>query len=158
MKFNSVLVFLAGLVAILGLAVFSPIGAQERIVETVSVKAWVLPIFAVNTKGEPVLDLTKSDIELFANNQKIENFSFFKKTFFVKEKHKQQQQKPVIERKKIIFLLFDTALSRVEATMRSKSIAINIVKNSEKNSQFIVMQIESIKGLRYLGGPTKNKG
>lgn len=47
------------------LLLMSPVFSQQKkIVEEVSVDWWVVPIFAVDKSGQPVLDLKESDIEL----------------------------------------------------------------------------------------------
>jgi hypothetical protein len=126
-------------------------------VETVDVKAWVLPIFAVNHKGAPVLNLQKQDLNLFVNNEMIKSFNFFKRTFFTGQEKVPGGPVPIPSKRKMIVLLFDVALTRPESILRSKAIAEKIVSSSEKESRFIIMTIEALKGLTYIAGPLSDK-
>ena len=54
---------------------------QKKYTETIKVEAWTIPIFAVDLDGLPVLNLKASDLNLFVNNKRIDNFSFFKKNY-----------------------------------------------------------------------------
>ena len=130
---------------------------QDKIVERVHVEEWIVPVYAVDSNGKSVPDLTKSDIELFVNDKKITDFSFLKRNFFSDKKAGLPDRKRAGEDEKTIVLVFDVALSKSSAIMRAKSIAEKLVRNAGLNTRFIVFKIESFQGLSYLGGPTKNK-
>jgi VWFA-related protein len=145
--------------------IFPLFSQQERIVEKVDVEWWVIPLFAVDNSGQSITDLKESDIELQVNKQKIENFVLLKKSFSISGQEApqpgQQQQpiktKPVPERQKNVFLLFDTALSTKESTQKAAAIARKIVEDAEKNTRFFIMVIEPFTGLVYVGGDTNDK-
>lgn len=138
-----------------------PIFSQEEDVkENVSVEWWVMPLFSVDKKGKPVVDLKPEDIRLWVNQREISGFSFFKRSFTAQEKKIQEVQEkalPPIEKKRTIFLLFDTALTGKKSVSNSKTIAKEIVRTTGNEHEFIVMTISPAKGLRYLGGPVNNK-
>ncbi len=149
------------------LLLLSPIYPQqekkENIVEEVTVEWWVVPLFAVDQSGQSILDLKKTDIELTVNTKPVQDFILLKKVFSVSEAptgtegEKTPGTPPTYERKKNIFLLFDTALSTKASTEASKAIAQKIIRQAEKNSRFFVMTIEPFGGLMYVGGQTSDK-
>ena len=149
--------YIVAVVVLMALFCCDYIFTQDKIVERVHVEEWIVPVYAVDSKGNSVPDLTKSDIELFVNDKKIIDFSFLKRDFFSDKKAGLPDRKRAGENEKIIVLVFDVALSKSFAIMRAKSIAEKLVKNAGLNTRFIVFKIESFQGLAYLGGPTKNK-
>lgn len=135
---------------------------QKKIVEEVSVDWWVVPIFAVDRSGQPVLDLKESDLDLEVDNKKVESFVLVKKSFTVSEQPAQAgkakaDMPPVPVRKKNVFLLFDTALSTTASTEAAKVIAQNMINHAEPDTRFFIMTIEPFGGLTYAGGETSNK-
>ncbi|MGD2091460.1 MAG: hypothetical protein PVH61_35130 [Candidatus Aminicenantes bacterium] len=146
------------------LLIFPLFSQQEKIVEKVDVEWWGIPLFAVDHSGQSITDLKETDIELQVNKQKIENFVLLKKSFSVSEPEAlqpgQQQPiktKPVPERQKNVFLLFDTALSTKESTQKAASIARKIVEDAGKNTRFFILVVEPFTGLVYVGGDTNDK-
>jgi hypothetical protein len=148
---------------ILLLLILSPVFSQQKeIVEEISVDWWVVPIFAVDQSGQPVMDLEESDIELKVDHQKIKSFVLVKESFTVSEQPMKDEKEragvvPILVRKKNIFLLFDTALSTVGSTKVAKVIAQRIVKQAEPGTRFFIMTIEPFAGLTYAGGQTSDK-
>jgi hypothetical protein len=135
---------------------------QKKIVEEVSVDWWVVPIFAVDKSGQPVLDLKESDIDLKVDNKKIESFALVKRSFTVSEQPTEDEKEradipPAPERKKNVFLLFDTALSTTASTKAAKVIAQRIINQAEQDTRFFIMTIEPFAGLTYAGGETSDK-
>ena len=81
--------------------VLLPLLSQEKVTEKVTIDWWVLPLFAVDKGGDSVLDLTGSDIDLRVNNQKVTDFTLYKRAFSVdavtaraEEKEPQAQETP----------------------------------------------------------------
>ena len=139
---------------------FIPLITQEKIEEKVEVKWWVLPLFAVDSKGNPIADLKKEDIILKVNNRKVKDFHFYRRSFSIneqKDRVKPEPKRPVITRSKMVFFLFDTAFSSNNNYEKSKIIARNIINNSEKNTSFSIFTILPSTGLIYQGGPTSAK-
>jgi hypothetical protein len=135
---------------------------QKRIVEEVSVDWWVVPIFAVDKSGQPVLDLKESDLDLEVDNKKIESFVLVKRSFTVSEQPAEAGKEkagipPAPERKKNVFFLFDTALSTTESTEAAKVIARGMINRAEPDTRFFIMTIEPFGGLTYAGGETSDK-
>jgi hypothetical protein len=141
--------------------VSSPTLAQERIRESVEVKWWVIPLFVVDSSGNSVMDLQEGDIKLLLDDKVVSEFVLFRKTFSVtgdKDQAKAERKDPLKDKEKMIFFLFDTALTSKDSIARSRKIAMNIVENSDKNNRFVIMSITPNSGLVYSGGPTNDKG
>ncbi|MFC2145963.1 hypothetical protein ACFLRT_01230 [Acidobacteriota bacterium] len=138
---------------------FSQEKSQHKpIVEDVQVNWWQVPIFVLDKDGNPIIDLKETDIEVWLNNRRIDDFSLYKRAFTAyKEPGSVTGPLPGEQKKNTIFLLFDVAMSAETCTEQSKAIARQIVSNSEPGIQFIVFTIEPFKGLKYIYGPGHNK-
>jgi len=128
-------------------------------VEKVNVNWWVVPLFTVYKDNSPVLDLRKDDIKLFINDRQISDFIIYKRPFYSEgESVKKIAKKKFPERDKIIILLFDTVYSNLKNLEKCKSIAREIVKKSDKNSKFVILKVDLFSGLKYVFGPSNDKG
>jgi hypothetical protein len=131
---------------------------HKPIVEDVEVNWWQVPIFVLDKDGNPIIDLKETDIEVWLNNRRIDDFTLYKRAFTAyKETGSVTGQPPGVKKKNTIFLLFDVAMSAETCTEQSKAIARQIVSNSGPGVQFIVFTIEPFKGLKYIWGPGYNK-
>ncbi|MCP4147080.1 MAG: hypothetical protein GY757_04955 [bacterium] len=150
------------LTIILLFVMLMPLWAQQGTTEEVTVDYWVLPLFAVDGSGNPVLDLEEADIQLYLNKKRITNFSLHKRLFDVSEKKeniKMQVKKSVPDsnKNKIVFLLFDNVVSSRNAISLSKTIAKELVLKANPDTRFVVMSIEPNIGMVCRAGPTNNK-
>ncbi|MCK5005161.1 MAG: hypothetical protein KAS21_08735 [Candidatus Aminicenantes bacterium] len=130
---------------------------QENIVEKVDVDWWVVPLFAVDKKGESVNHLTANDIELFVNKKKISNFILYKRPFNVSEEELKREKITVIKKEKVVFLIFDIAYTTKSNMDRSKEIAGDLIKKSDSSTKFVLMILDPFAGLQYKYGPTNKK-
>jgi hypothetical protein len=130
---------------------------HEKIVEEVSVSWWQVPVFAVDKNGNPVTDLQPGDIEVRLNRRQIPVFTLNKRSFSViKRKKEKEGEMPAakqlpIRKNKVLFFLFDQALSRETSIRRAKNIAKKIVSDAEENVRFFVLTIDAFAGLVYVG-------
>jgi len=145
------------LLFVIGLMIVLPLSPQEKVEEQVSVDWWVLPIFVLDKSGNSVLDLKDSDVDLRVNNQKVTGFMLYKRAFSVEQEVKEKESLPAVEKKKIVFLLFDTAFSTKGNFERSKEIAKDLVLKLEDNTLFSVLSIDPFTGPIYAGGPLSDK-
>jgi hypothetical protein len=145
------------LLFVIGLMLVLPLSPQEKVEEQVSVDWWVLPIFVLDKSGNSVLDLKDSDVDLRVNNQKVTGFMLYKRAFSVEQEVKEKESLPAVEKKKNVFLLFDTAFSTKGNFERSKEIAKNLVLKSEDNTLFSILNIDPFAGPIYAGGPLSDK-
>ncbi|MCK4835528.1 MAG: hypothetical protein KAT17_02780, partial [Candidatus Aminicenantes bacterium] len=91
-----------------------PVFSQEKITEKVEVDWWILPLFAVDQKGNSITDLEKSDIKIFVNNREIQEFTFLKRAYLESRPatlKPSSTSQAVLYRKKMIFLIFDLTIS-----------------------------------------------
>ncbi|MCK5005278.1 MAG: hypothetical protein KAS21_09330, partial [Candidatus Aminicenantes bacterium] len=129
---------------------------EKRIIENIKVEEWIVPIYAVDSRGNSVTDLKNDDIELYVNDHKFAHFNFIRRRFLTENDQKPEWFKSRKE-DKIVVLVFDTALSKSPSIMKSKAIADQLVSRSNNDTKFIMFKIEGFQGLSYLGGPTNNK-
>jgi len=132
------------------------INPGKRIVENIKVEEWIVPIYAVDSRGNSVTDLKNDDIELYVNNHKFSHFNFIRRKFLTENDQKPEWFKSKKE-EKIVILVFDSALSKSPSIMKSKAIAEQLVSRSNKDTKFIIFKIEGFQGLSYLGGPSNDK-
>jgi hypothetical protein len=142
---------------------------HDKIVESVEVNWWQVPLFAVDKKGNPVTDLEAKDIEVWMNHRRIEGFTFFPRVFTVtrtKATEPGQDQTSTVKKeiapppplkKNAIFLLFDLAISAETCAQRALEIAKKIVSDAEPDTRFVLLTIEPFKGLEYICGPTRDQ-
>ncbi len=130
---------------------------QENIREKVSVDWWVVPLFAIDQEGNSVNDLASGDIQLEVNGQRVIDFSLYKRSFNVAEKVIQKKLSPRVEKRKMIFFLFDLAFSSLENLERSKKVAADIIRDASDSSLFSVFTIDPFAGLIYQAGPSSQK-
>ena len=132
---------------------------QESIVEEVKVNWWQVPVFAVDKAGRPVRDLKPEDINVMLNGQPLTTFDMQKRTFSVTEKGWDDSQpspgkKEAVTRGKVMVLLFDNSMSTPVFIQRAKEIAKKVVLGAEENSRLIIMSLEPLLGLNYIGEAT----
>ena len=146
------------------LFVVSSVPAQEQqqppIQEEVIVRWWLVPVYAVDKAGLPILDLSPEDLEVYIGGQRVDPFSLHKKRFEVTEAPKQKgtparaSQQPA--QRKLVFLIFDTAFSPYNLLAKAKSIARTVIAQSDGSAQYVLLSIEPFAGLTYIYGPTQN--
>src|SRR5512143_4016767 len=75
------------LVGVLCVAMCAVSAAQQQpqIHEEVTVRWWLVPVYAVDRAGAPVLNLAPEDLGIYIKGLKVEQFSLIKKRFQVTE-------------------------------------------------------------------------
>jgi hypothetical protein len=137
---------------------------HEKIVEEVSVDWWQVPVFAVDKSGNPVTDLEPGDIQVRLNGRQIPAFTLHKRSFSVTKQAKDQAaEEPAdkqlsIKKNNLLFFLFDRALSSETSINQAKKIAEKIILDTEEDTRFFVLTIDTFAGLEYVGeGSGENK-
>ena len=136
--------------------------SRHIIKEYISVKWWILPIYAVSDSGEKDFVLKKEDIKLLINGKEIKEFILFKSTNVAEEKDKGSLNKIDKNSKRnninhIVFLLFDNMLTDPLIFMRGKSIASKIVDSASEGTDFVLLSLENGSGIKYHYGPGNDK-
>jgi hypothetical protein len=141
----------------------------------VEVNAQVVPIFAVDKKGNPVYDLKEEEIILYINRKpykilqfmnyqlEMENEAVEKK----KGKTKKEPAAPVtqeVKRKPKIktlermnFIILDGISNSMSGVRNAKKLAMGIVKAGGPGDSFIILKASPRVGLKYAIGPEKDK-
>jgi hypothetical protein len=135
---------------------------QPQIHEEVTVSWWLVPVYAVDKTGAPVLNLAPEDLRIYIKGLKVEHFSLIKKQFRVTEPGKPAPAPrvpgPAPTQKKMVFLVFDAAFSPYNLLARAKTIADTVIAQSDKTAQYVLLSIEPFAGLNYIVGPTHDLG
>jgi hypothetical protein len=132
---------------------------QPQLHEEVTVRWWLVPVYAVDKTGAPVLNLAPEDLEVYIKGLRVEPFSLIKKQFQVTQTGKREAAapKPVAPaQKKMVFLVFDAAFSPYNQLAKAKAIADTVIAQSDKSAQYVLMSIEPFAGLNYITGPTRD--
>lgn len=132
---------------------------QDQITEPlqyqVAVNIRLIPIFAVNGRGEPIFDLKESDLELYVDGR-LTNIQFFNPFTLESEEtvHRRVpvEKPPVIKRERVVFIILDAMFNSTTGFKRTKEIAINLIKKAQSGDTFVVIQNHAISGLNYVGG------
>ena len=119
----------------------------------VTVTLKVIPLFAVDEKGNPVFDLKKEDLEILVAGKPVDIAQFERIDFSAEVSKTTEAFLP----KRVIFFIFDTVYTSWYGTKRSKKIAEEIVKKSFPGDRFIILSLELSRGLVYVADPEKNR-
>jgi len=130
----------------------------------VSVRAQIIPIFAVDEKGEPVFDLKEEDIEFFVDG-KPGKIALFSSPYTEAGKKKVEtiqannESKPIEFQSpnRINFLVVDSLSNSQKGLAYAKKIARGIIEQSPSTDAFVIMESTFMKGFRYIGGPEEDK-
>jgi hypothetical protein len=132
---------------------------QPQLHEEVTVRWWLVPVYAVDKAGAPVLDLTPDDLEVYIKNIRVEKFDIHKKRFAVTETKKSVAPATAPQappQKKMAFLVFDTAFTPYNLLAKAKAIADGVIAQSDQSAQYVLLTIEPFAGLHYVLGPTRD--
>lgn len=132
---------------------------QPKLQEEVVVRWWLVPVYAVDKAGAPVLNLAPEDLEIYIKDIKVEQFSLIKKQFQVTEAKRGGAAVPQAlapAQKKMVFLVFDAAFSPYNLLAKAKAIADTVIAQSDKSAQYVLLSIEPFAGLKYICGPTQD--
>jgi VWFA-related protein len=141
---------------------------QEPIKHEVSVTGIIIPLFAFDSKGNPVYDLQKEDLKLYINGKKVEinslnpiKFQYEQETIkkIKEEKVKEADvtEKAAVVRERVIFLVIDTMYNSFYGLKNAKKIAKNLIAGDSFGGEFVVMQNSLFGGLKLMGGPDTDR-
>ena len=135
---------------------------QPQLHEEVTVRWWIVPVYAVDKAGAPVLNLNPDDLEVYIKGIKVEQFSLHKKEFKVTETRKGEVATPAAPspeqqappQKKMVFLVFDAASTPLAILAKGKTICEDVIEQSGPAATYVLLTIEPYAGLHYICGPT----
>lgn len=136
--------------------------SQDSLNYNVSVNVMVVPVFAVDSSGNPVYDLKKEEIKLFVNDRPIEIAEFKRYEFSqeqkVEEKVAGEETDKTLQPSgdRFVFIILDSMFNSLTGFRRSKDIAVKLIKEAEPGDYFVILENNPIGGLKYIGGPEKD--
>jgi len=130
---------------------------QKRLQYEISVNVQLIPIFAIDSLGNPVYNLKKEEIQLFTDGQltDIIYFTQYRLKDETKQPSKRRASGPSLER--LNFIILDTLISNKNTAVPAQAIALGIIKQAPPDDAFVIMESNQLTGLRYIIGPEKNK-
>ncbi|MCP4216562.1 MAG: hypothetical protein GY765_18065, partial [bacterium] len=159
-KFKRISLLMA-LVLIIGTCLFPQDDADASYNLAVNVN--IVPVFAVDSKGNPVYDLKAHELE-FKLNGKTQQFQLTRFQFqnvTETERRDKVEVKPDGAIKKVdhrvVFIIVDTMFNSRNGIRRSKKIAKDLISKSFPGNVFIILENIAGGGLRYVAGPERNK-
>lgn len=124
---------------------------QEPLSYKISVNVKLLPVFALDKKGNPVFDLEKEEIELLVNGKPYD-ITYFKRYNFESSSIEKKEIVPEVK-ERVVFIILDTMFNSNKGYRYSKKIARDIVKEGKPGDRFVVFENNPIGGLKHIGGP-----
>jgi hypothetical protein len=122
-----------------------------------------IPLFAIDTGGNPFYDLKKKDLELYINGKRFETTQLIK---YFHSKNIQSEEPIRIENEseaisqnpeRIIIIIFDAMFSSNHGVKRARKIASKLVENASSGDSFVLLIHSARGGLNPVFGPEKNK-
>ncbi len=139
-------------------------GNDIKLKYDLSVNAVIIPVFAIDKKGDPVFDLKKRDLVLYVEGKSVEINSLNRyslegeESYSDKEKKTEDIKREKVVRERYIFILIDSVFNSRDGYRRTKEIAEKLILQGREGDRFVVIEIHPLKGLNYIGGPeTGNK-
>ncbi|HLP62072.1 MAG TPA: hypothetical protein VK186_24745, partial [Candidatus Deferrimicrobium sp.] len=134
---------------------------QERLEYELSVDVRLVPVFAVDSRGNPVYDLQKEEVELYAEGKPADIFYFNSYQVDAHEKNNPDENEPATEPVKsperINFIILDTLLGNKNTMALNRAVALGIINNATPGDAFIILDSNQVRGLQYIIGPEKDK-
>ena len=130
---------------------------QPQLHEEVTVRWWLVPVYAIDKAGAPVLNLAPEDLDVRIKGIKVEQFSLIKKQFEVAGAKKMPAAPAAQAQKKMVFLVFDAAFTPFSLLEHTKAVAETVIAQSDKSAQYVLLSIEPYIGLKYIFGPSRDR-
>jgi VWFA-related protein len=142
---------------------------HQKLEYDVAVSARIVPVFAVDEKGNPVYDIKKDEIFFYVNGKPVsfrfERFTFRERpgisvsqpvTSLLQREPAVSELNPAEMSRRAIFLIFDSTFNSREGLRRSKKIAARLFQNKSPGDDFILLENTPGGGLKYITGPEDN--
>ncbi len=129
---------------------------QEPLKYEVTVSVFMVPLFALDPKGNPVYDLKQNELELYVNGVQVkiadfERFEFSEDQEYTKTIARDQTKQHIKkQRERVKFIIIDSTFNSFYGFRRSKRIAIDLIKESPLFDSFIILMNTPGGGLKYI--------
>jgi VWFA-related protein len=134
---------------------------HEPLKYDVSVKARIIPVFAVDSAGKPVYDLKKEELQLLVNRQpatfRLLRYRFTGSPTGQPETAKKTDIPYVQADRRVIFVILDSMNNSQQGFNNSKEIIRELVSHSYKGSTFVILENSPQGVLRYVVGPEQDE-
>ena len=155
------------LIVLLGIPFFAQTTQEsadpdESLKYRVAVNVMVVPVFAVDSNGNPVYDLKQEELQLYVNDEAADILLFKRYEFGHEEKIKETVESgesvDAVEQSqdRVIFVILDTMFNSLTGFRRTKEIAVNLINERLPGDHFVVLENNPIGGLKYIGGSDKD--
>ena len=132
---------------------FQMAAGQEMVKEAVAVNWWIVPFFAIDRGENPVQSLTNADVWLLVDGKTTTDFQISKQNIVGPAVAAAAESQPAPAVKKVVFLIFDVALSSHGTINNAKLIARDILQKAEPETQFGIAVIDALSGLVLISSP-----
>ena len=135
----------------------------KRLEYEVNVNVQLIPLFAVDSRGEPVYDLKKEEIRLQADDRTAEIIYF-------ERYHVDEEEVPTSitgappgnipaakSLRRIDLIILDSLISNKNTMVQTQDIARGIIDEASQGEAFVILECDQVGGLRYVIGPEKDK-
>jgi VWFA-related protein len=129
----------------------SPRYPSPDLKHALKVEVKIIPMFAVDSKGKPVLDLKQADLSLLINDEKVP-FQFYR---FTSEEVLGDQR--ITVKKRNIFIVIDSLFKTEHGFSLSKEIVEKLVADAFSDDLITILEISPMGGLRHIYGPSSHK-
>ena len=122
-----------------------------------------IPLFAIDTGGNPYYNLKKKDLELYINDKRAETTKLIKyfhpKNIQSEEIIRFDNEPEAISKnpERIIIIVFDAMFSNNYGMKRAREIASKLVKSASSGDSFVLLVHSAREGLNHVFGPEKNR-
>lgn len=140
---------------------------KDQLEYEVSVNVQLVPVYALDKKGNPVYDLKQEDFELYTDGKRTDIISFnasqVETSTVTTEKPSIQPppgQTPAVTQKapeRIIFIIIDTILGNRDVVKPAREVILRLIDRAAPGDGFILMESSADRGLKYVIGPEKDK-
>lgn len=149
---------------------------HKKLEYEVAVHAQIVPMFALDSQGNPIFDLKKEDLELWVNGKPYPIYLLTLHRFEYQEGSPEDQEagqsqvstvprgtptprkiSPITTPKRVIFLIIDIQHQHLKSLDRAKKITEQLIRESYPGDLFILLSYSEGPGLKYLGGIDQDK-
>lgn len=151
-----------GLAILWLISILMPLYSQvQELRYNVRVEAKIIPIYAVDDKGNPVYDLRSEEIKLLVNG------TAHQRIYFSGYRHEGDQllqapgnghwQSVPRTPQRIIFIIIDSISNSTGGVRNAKRISRALINAGGSGDAFIIIEASPFTGLRHVVGPSKDK-
>lgn len=159
-KFYLALIIISALIAILPGDARSQDQGHKKLEYEVSVSAQLVPVLAVDGKGNPVYDLKQEELELIVNGKPTGIIFFNGYRLDMTEASRARKRVIPVKAKipeRLHFIVLDTMISNMNTMGLARVIAMRIIEKATSGDAFVILESNQDTALQHVVGPEKNR-